>query len=124
MLFDAPAKLNLSFEIVRKRDDGYHDIRSVMQTVFLHDYLWIEKKDEFMYSGPLLCPLDELLVCRAVEALEKKVGKKLPVWVHLDKSIPVGAGMGGGSSDAATTLVALNQLYEIDLLHPGRPVLG
>lgn len=111
----APAKLNLEFEITGKRPDGYHDIRTVMQTIFLHDYLWIEKGESFAFSGSLPCPMEDLLVLKAVRALEEYCGKQLPVWVHLDKAIPIGAGMGGGSSDAAATLAGVNEVYDLDL---------
>lgn len=115
MLLSAPAKLNLTFEIVGRREDGYHYIRSEMQTIFLHDYLWIEKSDEFMYTGALLSPIEDLLITRAVKALERHTGRSLPIWVHLDKVIPMGAGLGGGASDAAATLHGLNEIYQLGL---------
>lgn len=115
MIVRCPAKLNLSFEILGKREDGYHEIRSVMQTIEVCDYLIIEKSEKGMFTGAILCPVKELLVTKAATVLEEAIGRSLPCRVHLDKSIPVGAGLGGGSSDAAGMLLALNELYGLRL---------
>ena len=115
MIVKAPAKLNLTFEILGKREDGYHDIRSVMQTIDINDYLQVEKSDQFAFTGPMVCSIHDLLITKAVKVMEEAMGKSFPVWVHLDKTIPVMAGMGGGSSDAAAILYAVNNLYQLGL---------
>lgn len=115
MIIRAPAKLNLTFQIVAKREDGYHDILSVMQTVDIFDYLTIEKAAGYSLTGAQVSTVSESLVTRAVRAVEHAVGRSLPVSIKLDKVIPIGAGLGGGSSDAASTMIALWLLYELNI---------
>jgi 4-diphosphocytidyl-2-C-methyl-D-erythritol kinase len=110
---EAPAKVNLFFEILGKRADGYHEIRSLMQPIRLFDTLWIEAGSE----GPEIhCPNHpELknasnLVLSAIHLMEKELNQPLPFSVRLIKKIPIGGGLGGGSSDAAAVLKGLNQL--------------
>jgi 4-diphosphocytidyl-2-C-methyl-D-erythritol kinase len=102
-LFQAPAKVNLTLEVLARRDDGYHGIRSVMVPLELADELAIERDDRFTFS----CNVSELggernLAVAAVRAL----GEPPPVRIELRKQIPVQAGLGGGSSDAAAILRA------------------
>ncbi|ODS33384.1 MAG: 4-diphosphocytidyl-2-C-methyl-D-erythritol kinase [Candidatus Scalindua rubra] len=114
----APAKINLFLEVLGKRDDGYHEIETVMQEIDLVDNLWFEEIQE---GVKLKCengniPLDENnLVCKATNLIMKECGIKKGVLINLEKKIPVGAGLGGGSSDAAATLKALNSLWKIGL---------
>lgn len=114
----APAKINLFLEILGKRDDGYHEIETVMQEIDLVDNLQFE---EIREGVKLKCnnkniPSDENnLVCKAANLIVNKCGIKKGVLISLEKNIPVGAGLGGGSSDAATTLKALNSLWKIGL---------
>ena len=103
----APAKINLFLEILGKRQDGYHEIETVMQEVSLFDYLYIENYDKgvaFSCSNPKLATGEENLVVKAVRLMQKASGTSKGVKIHLDKKIPIGAGLGGGSSDAAATL--------------------
>jgi 4-diphosphocytidyl-2-C-methyl-D-erythritol kinase len=108
----SPAKLNLFFRVLRKREDGYHEIASLFQTIGLGDILSIEKAN----CDQMTCDRSDLacdasnLVMRAVALFRKKMGSSLCVKVHLQKRIPMQAGLGGGSSNAATTLWALNEL--------------
>lgn len=113
--FRAPAKLNLALEILGKRADGFHELLSVMQTVTIEDTLTIQPAAAmaFTCSDPTLARGN--LVERAMEALRAEVASYTPVRLHLDKVIPVGAGLGGGSSDAATTLLALDHLWGANL---------
>ena len=113
MIIQAPAKINLEFDILSKRADGYHDVRTVMQTVDLCDYLTIVKSEEFILSGTLVAPPEETTIFQSIKIMEETFDQKFPISVHLDKVIPVMAGMGGGSSDAAATLYAINELYEL-----------
>lgn len=118
MLIAAPAKINLTFEILGRREDGYHNIRSVMQTVDLCDHLVIERADHMEITGCLVCRPEDSLILRAVRAMEAYVGRELPCSIHLDKVIPIGAGLGGGSSDAAATLLGLNRVYNLGIRLP------
>ncbi len=112
----APAKINLFLEILGKRQDGYHEIETVMQEVSLFDYLHIENYDkgvEFTCSNPKLATGEENLVVKAVRLMQKETGISKGVKIHLEKKIPIGAGLGGGSSDAVATLFGLNRLWQI-----------
>ena len=112
----APAKINLFLEILGKRQDGYHEIETVMQEVSLFDYLYIENYDKgvaFTCSNPKLAIGEENLVVKAVRLMQKETGTAKGVKIHLEKKIPIGAGLGGGSSDAVATLFGLNRLWQI-----------
>ena len=110
----AMAKVNLGLDVLRRRENGYHDVKMVMQTVDLCDELIVKKDEAEEISittnvGEL--PLNEdNLIYKAANLLFDKAGKKYGVSIHLDKNIPIAAGMAGGSTDAAATLLALNEL--------------
>ena len=111
----AYAKINLGLKVLGRRPDGYHDILSVAQCVDLADVLYFEPSS----SDQLTCSLDGLstgpdnLVCRAVEAFRARLAHPTPSFhIHLKKNIPIGAGLGGGSADAAAALRALNRLHD------------
>ena len=106
----AHAKLNLSLELLGRRADGFHHIRSLFQAVSLHDLLLAERSPRTELEGGQ--PDD--LVLKAQGALERAVGRELPARFRLVKRIPIGAGLGGGSSDAAAALRALSALYGLD----------
>jgi 4-diphosphocytidyl-2-C-methyl-D-erythritol kinase len=115
----APAKLNLFLHVVGKRPDGYHLLESLFVLIDWADTLHFERRDDGQIQrhdlrGGDLCggdlPADDLCV-RAARALQAASGCTHGVDIHLDKQLPSGAGMGGGSSDAASTLLALNQLW-------------
>ncbi|HHT9138179.1 MAG TPA: 4-(cytidine 5'-diphospho)-2-C-methyl-D-erythritol kinase [Candidatus Wunengus sp. YC60] len=111
----APAKINLFLEILGKRQDGYHEIETVMQEISLFDYLYMEDYDKgvaFTCSNPKLATGEENLVVKAVRLMQKESGTSKGVKIHLDKRIPIGAGLGGGSSDAVATLAGLNRLWQ------------
>ena len=115
LILPAYAKLNLTLDVTGRRPNGYHDIDSVMQTISLHDLLWIERTDcrVFDLVGP---PIEgENLVLKAARELEGRLSRALPFTIRLFKRIPMGAGLGGGSADAAAFLKAANQLYELKL---------
>lgn len=111
----APAKINLCLDLGPLRPDGYHEISSVLQGLTLADELEFEPADRLEVVNPDV-PLDIDLVRRAAEAFERRTGRPVKVHVHVRKRIPMGAGLGGGSSDAATTLRAVR-----DLLAPAVP---
>jgi 4-diphosphocytidyl-2-C-methyl-D-erythritol kinase len=112
------AKINLGLRVKGRRADGYHEISTVFQTITLHDNLTFELTPE--ESVELVCsdldiPTDESnLIVRAALALCKRFGVRRGVRVELEKRIPAGGGLGGGSSDAAVTLVALAHLWNIE----------
>ena len=107
----SPAKINLSFRILGKRPDGYHEIDTVMAKLpGLADEITITPAAEFSFTcSDASLPTDgKNLVVKAVDALSEKSGQAQSFHIHLEKRIPHGAGLGGGSSNAATTLLALN----------------
>ena len=112
----AYAKVNLTLEVLRRRPDGYHTIATVLQTIDLADTLTFEPSSALSVecSTPGLAD-DENLVYRAARLLQAETGHQQGARIHLGKGIPVAAGLGGGSSDAATTLVGLDQLWGLGL---------
>jgi len=115
ILIQANAKLNLDFKILGKRADGYHQIKSTIQSIDLSDFLLYKKSQQNKLTGAIICPESQNIIFQAKQALERVSNKKLPCHIHLQKSIPVAAGLGGGSADAAATLMALNLLYNLRL---------
>ncbi|HET9847844.1 MAG TPA: 4-(cytidine 5'-diphospho)-2-C-methyl-D-erythritol kinase [Candidatus Dormibacteraeota bacterium] len=115
LILPAYAKLNLTLDVIGRRPNGYHDIDSVMQTISLHDLLSVERTDcrVFEVIGPAI--EGENLVLKAARELEGHLGRALPFTIRLFKRIPMGAGLGGGSADAAAFLKAANQLYDLRL---------
>ena len=111
----APAKINLSLRVLAKRADGFHEIESLMvplSSAMLGDVLHFDKADSYsLHCDEPGVPLDETnLITMAVREFERVSGKPCHWQITLEKNIPHGAGLGGGSSDAATTLLALNDL--------------
>ena len=119
----APAKLNLFLHVVGRREDGYHLLQSVFVPIDWADTLHLERRADGQLSrqdlGPPL-PEDDLCL-RAARALQQASGSKAGAHIVIDKQVPAGAGMGGGSSDAATVLIGLNRLWG---LHWPRPQLA
>ncbi len=117
MLIEAPAKINLALNVVGRRRDGYHLVESVLQAISLYDRLEVEAGEG---APELRCDLPELegednLVLRAARLLRQEYGVTQGCRIELVKSIPIAAGLGGGSSDAAATLLALNELWQLGL---------
>ncbi len=114
------AKINLGLRIVGTRPDGYHEIETTLQSLDLHDTLVLKSLNssaiQLEVSSPWQLPTGrENLVYRAAELLVLRLRRDLGVRIVLEKRIPVGAGLGGGSSDAAATLVGLNELFHLGL---------
>ncbi len=111
----APAKINISLRVLRRRDDGFHDIESLMVPISIFDKLEIEKRDaggiEFTCSEPDVPADDTNLVVRAARSFCAAFQIAPNLRVALKKEIPHGAGLGGGSSDAASTLLALDEIF-------------
>ena len=115
----APAKLNLFLHIVGRRSDGYHLLQSVFTFVDLCDYLDFQRRDDGVITraGQSLAGLseDDDLIIQAARLLQRATGTHFGATIACDKRIPAGAGLGGGSSNAATTLIALNRLWQTGL---------
>lgn len=119
MRLRAMAKINLGLDVVRKREDGYHEVRMIMQTIQMYDVLTMEKRKQpgiVLRTNLPYVPSDERnLVWKAVKLLmdEFRIGEG--VSMDLEKFIPVAAGMAGGSSDAAAAMVGINRMFELGL---------
>lgn len=113
----APAKLNLFLHVTGRRADGFHTLQTVFQLIDLADWLDFERRDDsrIVREGDVLGSIDDDLAVRAARALQHASGTRLGATIRVTKRIPSGSGMGGGSSDAATTLIALNRLWELGL---------
>src|SRR3954469_21339572 len=114
----APAKINLSLKVLGKRADGFHEIETLIAPISLCDTIDIEKQNrwiDFSCDDPTLPGGDENLVVRAAKLFLEQAKIKSGVSIKLEKKIPHGAGLGGGSSDAAAMLRALNELFETNL---------
>ena len=115
----APAKVNLSLRVIGRREDGFHDIDSLVAPVTVFDRLRFELREEggleFSCDDPSVPSSDDNLVVKAVRLYCTEIGIEPHLTIQLEKRIPHGAGLGGGSSDAAITLVALNQIYRTEL---------
>lgn len=111
------AKINLFLEVLERREDKLHNIQSVMQNVSLADTLELEKVENGFYLASDLGEIDteKNLITKAHRTLEREIGCSCPVNISLKKVIPISAGLGGGSSDAATTLMGLNLLFDLGL---------
>ena len=119
MLIKANAKINLALDVLGERPNGYHDVKMIMQSVDLYDKLNIEKTGDS--SIIITCENNELecnesnLIYKAAKRIMEYVGREDGVRIELTKNIPIAAGMAGGSTDAAATLVGLNQLFNYGL---------
>lgn len=123
----APVKLNLCLHITGRRPDGYHNLQTLFQLLRYGDFLSFKLLDDarVFLRNPLPGVEDEQnLVVRAARLLQSATGCKLGAEISLDKRVPMGGGIGGGSSDAATTLVALNHLWQTGLSLPHLAELG
>jgi 4-diphosphocytidyl-2-C-methyl-D-erythritol kinase len=123
----APAKINLSLKILGRRDDGFHEIETLIVPISLCDEMKIEKNEggiEFRCDDPFVPLSDDNLVIQAAKSFFVATELEPAVSIELKKKIPLGAGLGGGSSDAASTLLALNHLFEANLTHDELAELG
>ena len=115
----ALAKINLGLDVVRRREDGYHEVKMIMQTIHLFDRVQLKKKKEAevtLSTNLSFLPVDENnLAYRAAEMLRTEFDIKEGVEINLEKHIPVAAGMAGGSTDGAAVLYAMNEMFELGL---------
>ena len=115
----ALAKINLGLDVLGRRDNGYHDVRMVMQTIYLYDKVTLQKVDRpgiELQTNLFYLPIDgDNIAYKAAKMLIDEFGIKEGIHITLDKHIPVAAGMAGGSSNAAAVLVGMNRLFGLGL---------
>ena len=113
----SPAKLNLFLHITGRRDDGYHELQTIFQLIDLNDWLEFTQTDNLQISidGLNSVDLEHNLIYKATQILKPYAQKITGLSIRVEKNIPMGAGLGGGSSDAATTLIVVNQLWQCGL---------
>ncbi|MCH5251514.1 MAG: 4-(cytidine 5'-diphospho)-2-C-methyl-D-erythritol kinase [Lachnospiraceae bacterium] len=116
---NAPAKINIGLDVIRRREDGYHEVKMIMQSIRLFDRLTLTKSKipgVHLKTNLRFLPVDENnLVHRSAKLLMEEFKIEGGVDIQLDKRIPVAAGMAGGSTDAASCMLAMNQLYDLGL---------
>lgn len=113
----APAKINLGLHVLRRRTDGYHDVETVLHRIDWADTITVEAAETLSMtcSDPAL-PTDEQNLClQAARRLQERCDVTMGATLHLEKRVPYGAGLGGGSSDAATTIQLLSRLWDVDV---------
>jgi 4-diphosphocytidyl-2-C-methyl-D-erythritol kinase len=117
MKFRAYAKINIGLHVLGKRSDGYHDLETVFHEIDCFDEIELERHEKVtMTADSILVPVDGSNLClRAAVLLQKEKHVRQGVIIHLKKNIPIGAGLGGGSSDAAAVLCGLNHFWELRL---------
>ena len=118
--YKAYAKVNLGLDVLRRREDGYHDVKMIMQTVNLYDVLTasdtdIEGQIELTTNLSVVSDPKDNLIYKAAKMLMDEFNIKKGVKIHLEKNIPVAAGMAGGSTDAAAAMAAVNDLFDLKL---------
>ncbi|MFA6980287.1 MAG: 4-(cytidine 5'-diphospho)-2-C-methyl-D-erythritol kinase [Ignavibacteriaceae bacterium] len=117
IVIKSPAKINFGLNIIAKRDDGFHNIETIFYPIELHDVLTFEKAEKFSFTcnNELIKNDENNLVIRSVRLIEQLVKREIAVSIVLEKNIPLGAGLGGGSSNAAHTLLSINELFELQI---------
>ena len=113
----SPAKLNLFLHIVGRRDNGYHELQSIFQLIDLYDWISFEaiEENQVQIEGVAEVKLEQNLIYRAAQYLRPHAKTPCGLKISVEKNIPMGAGLRGGSSNAATTLIVLNQLWQCGL---------
>ncbi len=116
----SPAKINIGLNILNKRTDGFHNLQTIFYPLYdLYDLIKIEKCDHFYFESDheKIRDEDSNLIIKAVKLLEKVSQKRFLVRIEIEKKIPLGAGLGGGSSNAAATLISLNEMFKLGIKH-------
>jgi len=111
----APAKINWLLNVLGRRNDGYHEIESIIQKICLYDIISFKSSEDLTLKTDLQIPTEQNLVYKTAVLLKKECRVPAGAEIRLKKGIPVAAGLGGGSSDAASTLLGLNRLWSLDL---------
>ncbi|MFN3195087.1 MAG: 4-(cytidine 5'-diphospho)-2-C-methyl-D-erythritol kinase [Chlorobiota bacterium] len=125
---NANAKINIGLEVLNKRGDNFHNINTIFYTLSdLYDEIIFEKNDSDVINITSNVPelnSSDNLIAKAIKKIERKKNKKFGLNIELKKNIPMGAGLGGGSSDAATTINAVDQIYELGLSYNEKLILA
>lgn len=111
------AKINIGLNIISRREDGFHNLQTIFFPLSLHDTISLKKSNEFHFDSndKILLEDKNNLIIRAHRLIENLIGEKINCHIHLQKNIPIGAGLGGGSSNAAAVLKGLNELYSLKI---------
>ena len=119
IIIKSPAKINLHLEVIGKREDGFHELAMIMQNIDLSDYLELEINNEGLIKLETDCNelsiSNDNLIVKSANLLRKKLNIEYGANIFLRKNIPIGAGLAGGSSNAAATLIGLNKLWNLNL---------
>ena len=119
LILHCPSKLNLTLEVLKKKENGMHEIKSHFQLIDLYDVMYIEKSNAQQSSIRTNASIDidskKNLVYQAIEALSEHVARELHCNIIIEKNIPIGGGLGGGSSNAAAALIGINKLFSLQL---------
>ena len=116
-IVESPAKINLGLNVIRKREDGYHDLETIFIPLLLSDQITFTKsnKSSFRTDSEILNQLKDNLVLKAIKLLEDFTNQEFVLDILVEKMIPIGGGLGGGSSNAAITLKAVNKMFDLGL---------
>ena len=118
LVLNSPAKINIYLKILKRRSDGYHELESAFQLINLYDELEVsstKSKEIKIECNPDIIKLEENIIFKAVQLIKNKYKVKQGIYIKLKKEIPIGAGLGGGSSNAASILLALNNLWKLEI---------
>lgn len=118
MQLQAFAKINLDLRVLGRREDGYHEVHTILQTIDWADRIEIERADQFDFIEHGVDAGEDNLVVKAVRAFERLTGERVRARIELFKDVPSGAGLGGGSADAAVTMLGLHRLYGKQIQQP------
>jgi 4-diphosphocytidyl-2-C-methyl-D-erythritol kinase len=118
MQLQAFAKINLDLRVLGRREDGYHEVHTILQTIDWADRIEIERANHFDFIEHGVDAGEDNLVVKAVRAFERLTGERVRARIELFKDVPSGAGLGGGSADAAVTMLGLHRLYGKQIQQP------
>jgi len=116
-IVESPAKINLGLNVIKKREDGYHDLETAFLPILLSDKITFSKSDKLKIetNSDILNRLSNNLVLKAIQLLEEKTNQRISMDIYIEKMIPIGGGLGGGSSNAAITLKTVNKMLNLGL---------
>lgn len=112
---DSPAKINVGLNVVRKREDGFHDLETVFLPIMLSDKMTFVRSDKLTFdsNNQQMIAIKDNLILRAIRLLKSNSGQDFNLSIYVEKIIPIGGGLGGGSSNAAVTLKTINKMFNL-----------